>query len=211
LNPSLANLKLPSNWPSISTASYVERMGKAFDQMDKNKDGYLLFTSNLSTLPNPDAAAKEPLQAIFDSCYLVSYDVQPAKKEKDPTKPGVWIDTPASKTVKAWDDFRTALKPTSTADISICVQEEATTKTMCTAPNGIDYPPNCPQGVGCFCQPGHVTKSVPTTKCVKNQSLGPGISRASFIEFAKKQVAAEDTNKDSKIDQTEGHFLCVVG
>jgi hypothetical protein len=87
---------------AISLPVYLDRMRQVWLAADSNQNWSLAWQG---------AAPAEPLPAAAAGCSIVTYDFVPAKKEKDPTKPGVWIDTPAAYVPNGWLSFAEVLAP----------------------------------------------------------------------------------------------------
>jgi hypothetical protein len=85
---------------------YLERMRTVWRTADANGDWSLAWQG---------ATPTEPLPAAVNACAIVKYDFVPAKKEKDPSKPGVWIDTPAQYVPNGWLSYPEMLATMSVA------------------------------------------------------------------------------------------------
>lgn len=87
---------------SISLPLYLDRMRQLWLAADSNQNWSLAWQGNAPAEPLPPAAA---------ACSIVTYDFVPAVKEKDPTKPGVWIDKPAAYVPNGWLSYAEVLGP----------------------------------------------------------------------------------------------------
>ena len=89
--------------PKVTRQSYVDVLAKLFDSRDTNQDMFVSWQK---------PSTGETL-APLKSCVIVKYQTTQASKIKDPTKPGVFVETPASTTPVDWEYLTDRLAQTS--------------------------------------------------------------------------------------------------
>lgn len=194
---------------SVSTNAYSSQMAKGFDAMDLNKNGVLAWFGPQVSI-DPDPSAPEPLQAMFDQCFIVKYTHTPASKVKDAAKPGAWIETPASTTVADWKSWREALADAQSANHQECTEYATQKQKYCKFSNGVVSPVVCSAFGGCDCPPGSSAQTKDVEVCSKWVSKGQGTLKADFLKLVSQQLKAEDWNANGQIDAGEGQYLCPV-
>ncbi len=194
---------------SVSGNAYSSQMAKLFDSMDLNKNGVLAWYGQQVSI-DPDPSAPEPLLAMFDQCFIVTYTHTPASKIKDPAKPGAWIESPATTTVADWKTWREALANAQNANHQECAEYATKKQIYCKLPNGGQTWAVCSGFYGCQCPTGAFPQSKDVQVCSKWQSKGQGTTKTDFLKLVSDQLKAEDWNKNGLIDAGEGQYLCPV-
>jgi hypothetical protein len=204
---------------------YLERMRTVWRAADKNQDWSLAWQG---------ASPAEPLPATVAGCAAVQYDFVPAKQEKDPAVPGVWINTPAHYKPNGWSTYGEVLAVTRTptnqceayglevTPVSTINGKDYTQKeTFNSQPFGVPGLSGCGAYFGagnpfctkdtlkarCAAQNGLYEERTKINGCEVCLKLGPD-SLESFLELAKLNFAAEDHDKNGVVTPQENQFLC---
>lgn len=213
--------------PGMRRERYLALMHAVWAQdLDANGDGELTWVDG-----------PESLAPKVDTCVIVEYEKQAAKKEKDPKKPGVWIETPEAWVPKDWRTWGEVLASTKVQggqclalgvatewkcmkpDMSGLLPEPETSssgwnfgpKIPCTATNGgILQCPSDPDAGKRHCEArGGVYQPFTNTEgCEKWQTFGPETEPA-FLQVAARNFDAEDFDHDGVIGAGEGQYLCM--
>lgn len=213
--------------PGMRREQYLALMHAVWAQdLDTNGDGELTWVGG-----------PESLGPKVDQCVIVEYEKRAAKKEKDPRKPGVWIETPEAWVRKDWLTWGEVLATTKVEggqclalgvstewkcmkpDMSGLLPEPESSgsgwkigvKIPCTGPlGGIVKCPSDPDAGKSHCEArGGVYQAFTDTEgCEKWQTLGPETEPA-FLRVAARNFDAEDLDHDGVIGAGEGQYLCM--
>lgn len=212
---------------AITLQPYLDRMTAAWRAADKNADWSLQWQGS---------SPAEPLPPAIANCAVVQYQFQPAKNEKDPTKPGVWINTPAQYTPNGWSTYGELLA-TTVVNSNQCEAYGLVVTPACVinnvkvlfgeVPTGSSVlqkygwgscntyfgsgNPNCStNSFSAWCQAkgGQLIESTSVTGCERFVKLGPD-SLEAFLDVVKLNFASEDHNNDGVVSPSENQNLCL--
>lgn len=212
----------------LTKAQYLKLMHAVWVQdLDANSDGKLSWQSG-----------PESLGSKIDACVVVKYKKQEAKKEKDPSKPGVWIETPEAWVPEDWVTWADVLGETSFKG-GQCEVIGVETIWKCMTPDGnkpmpppeskgwnislpkpsctgaLGFPVDCsttdPVAVGkaeCERRGGVYQAFTKMDGCEKWQHFGPD-SEEAFLKVADLAFNAEDHDSNGVIEAGESQYLCL--
>lgn len=195
--------------------------------LDANQDGKLAWQTGA-----------ESLGPKVGQCVVVAYEKQPAKKEKDPKKPGTWIDTPEQWVPRNWLTCGELLS-TTTVQGAECEVIGVVEETRCSGKDGKvlpgpsasdkllqdavskgqkcpgpwGFPTSCPKDPAaerkaCEAKGGSLVTLSTMQGCEKWPTFGPDTLEA-FLSVAERNFDSEDHDGDGVIRAGEGQTLCL--
>ena len=209
------------NPPGTTKAQYLNFMRALWVQdLDANSDGSLSWQNG-----------PESLGSKIGTCVVVKYKKQEAKKEKDLSHPGQWIETPEAWVPEDWLTWGEALGATSfdggecqvigTEEVWRCMTKDGQKPlpppesgwTMPSLPctDAWGFPTVCNAKVKakfqCEVRGGLFETFTKMEGCEKWQHFGPD-SMEAFLSVASRAFDAEDHNASGVIENGESQYLC---